>query len=485
MQPPWRPRPGDVIVRRPRQAEIAPVQIHLTRRSVPVRGIASPMVIVYGFVALAVLGSILLWLPLSTTDGDSPDFMTALFTAVSAITVTGLVVVDTPTFWSGFGEGVIAVLLFLGGLGFMTSAAFLLIIMGQRIGLQNQLAIRSGLGVSQLGGLPVLVRNIVLTAIVFQTIGAVAMFLKWYVFGSLWSGISAGEASWQAIFHSASAFNNAGFTVFPPDKIDGGSIAAFSGDYFILALFSGLIILGGIGYLVMYEAVTVRRPSRFSIDTKLIVVGTVAALLAGAALVFSLEFNRAGTLSERPFGEQVADSFFQSAMSRTAGFTTIDWSETQEATNFSTMSLMFIGGGSASAAGGIKIGTFAVIVLAIFGTLRNKVHTQVFGRSIPQAVVRQALVVGAVAIAAVFTLTFALAAIEDQPLGSILFEAVSAFGTVGLSTGITALLSDWGRGIIIAAMFMGRFGPLSLALLMAGGEEVEPYRFAEERVRIG
>ncbi|NQW18531.1 MAG: hypothetical protein HQ478_13695 [Chloroflexi bacterium] len=485
MQPPWQPRPGDVIVRRPRQAEIAPVQIHLRRRGVPVRGIASPMIIVYGFVALAVLGSLLLWLPISTTDGDSPDFMTALFTAVSAITVTGLVVVDTPTFWSGFGEGVIAVLLFLGGLGFMTSAAFLLILMGQRIGLQNQLAIRSGLGVSQLGGLPVLVRNIVLTAVLLQAIGAVAMFLRWYVFGTLWNGISAGEALWQAVFHSASAFNNAGFSIFPPDKIEGESVTAFSGDYFILAVLSGLIILGGLGYLVMYELITVRRLSRLSIDAKLILVGTVALLLAGAALVFALEYDRAGTLAERPTGEKIADAAFQSVVARTAGFTVIDWGETQEATKLSTVALMFIGGASASAAGGIKIGTFAVIILAIFGTLKNRVHTQVFGRSIPQHVVRQALVVGAVAIAAVFALTFALAAIEDQPLGDILFEAVSAFGTVGLSTGITGALSDWGRGIIIAAMFMGRFGPLSLALLMQGREEVEPYRFAEERVRIG
>ena len=443
------------------------------------------MAIVYGFLALAAIGTGFLLLPIANTTGEVTPFLTAVFTSVSAITVTGLIVVDTPTYWTGFGEAVILVLLFIGGLGFMTSAAFLLILIGQRLGLQNQLAISRGLGVKQLGGLPGLVRNIVLAAVGFQLIGAFGLFLRWYVFGSLWEGITAAEALWQSVFHAASAFNNAGFTVFPAEHVGGASITAFANDFVVLPIMGVLILIGGLGYLVIYEFVAVRRVSRFSMDTKLILVGTVAMLVAGAALVFAVEFGSGGALEGRSTRDKAADAVFQSVGGRTAGFTTIDWGETSEATNLGMEAMMFIGGASASTAGGIKLGTFALIVLAIGATVRNRRNTQVFGRAIPADTVRQALVVGAVAVSTLFFLTFLVAAVEDLPLGAVLFETVSAFGTVGLSTGITDQLSDWGRGIIVAAMFMGRFGPLTLALLMQGREQSEPYRFAEEQVRIG
>ncbi len=485
MQPPWQPRPGDVIVRRPRQAEIAPVQIHLTRRSVPVRGVASPMMVVYGFLALATVGTVLLYLPVASTGDESTPLVDAIFTAVSAVTVTGLVVADTATHWSLFGKGVIFALIFVGGLGFMTSAAFLLILVGQRLGLQNQLAIRRGLGVRQLGGLAALVRNIVITAIAFQVLGATALFLRWYVFGSLWEGISAREAVWQSAFHAVSAFNNAGFVIFPPDRVGGDSLAGFATDYAVLGVIGLLIIFGGISYAVIYQLIRVRRPSRFSLDTKLILVATVALLLMGAAFVFVVEFDRPETFGNRAVHEKAIEALFQGATLRTAGFTTIDWSATTEHTNIATESLMFIGGASASTAGGIKIGTFAVIVVTILGTLRNRRHIMVFGRELPADIIRQAMVVGLVAVATVFTFTMLMAAVEDLPLSKILFETVSAFGTVGLSSGITGDLTDAGRAILTVAMFTGRFGPLTLALLMQGREEIEPYRFAEETIRIG
>ena len=485
MQAPWQPKPGDVIVRRPRQAEIAPVQIRLTRRSVPVRGMSSPMLVVYGFLGLVTLGTVLLFLPIANTHGEFTPIIDAVFTAVSAVTVTGLVVVDTATYWSAFGQGVIFALIFVGGLGFMTSAAFLLILVGQRLGLQNQLAIRQGLGVRQLGGLATLVRNIVITAIVLQMFGGLALYLRWYVFGSLWDGIPPAEAVWQSAFHAVSAFNNAGFVVFPPERVAGDSVTAFGTDYAVLGIIGILIIFGGIGYAVIYDVVRVRRISRFSLDTKLVLVASAVLLFAGAALIFGTEFNRPGTLGGRSVPAKAAEAVFQSVSGRTAGFSTIDWGQTSDHTNVAVQALMFIGGASASTAGGIKIGTFAVIVITILATVRAKRHILVFGREIPADIVRQAMVVGAVASAAVFTFTFLMAAVEDLPFSKILFETVSAFGTVGLSTGITAELSDWGKGILAATMFMGRFGPLTLALLMQGREHVEPYRFAEESIRIG
>ena len=212
---------------------------------------------------------------------------------------------------------------------------------------------------------------------------------------------------------------------------------------------------------------------------------SVTAPVPPEALAVAVEFGSGGALEGRSTRDKAADAVFQSVGGRTAGFTTIDWGETSEATNLGMEAMMFIGGASASTAGGIKLGTFALIVLAIGATVRNRRNTQVFGRAIPADTVRQALVVGAVAVSTLFFLTFLVAAVEDLPLGAVLFETVSAFGTVGLSTGITDQLSDWGRGIIVAAMFMGRFGPLTLALLMQGREQSEPYRFAEEQVRIG
>lgn len=485
MHTPWRPKLGDVIVRRPREAEIAPVQIHLRRRSVPVRGVASPMIVVYGFAVAAILGSALLYVPIANTTGEFTPPIKAIFTSVSAVTVTGLVVVDTATYWSTFGHAVIFALILIGGLGIMTGAALLLMLIGQRLGLQNQLAIREGLGVRQLGGLGALVRNIALTALTFELLGALALFLRWYVFDEMWPGVQLNEALWQSAFHAVSAFNNAGFVILPPKHFDGSSLVAFQNDYAVLAIMGILIIVGSISYLVLHDLVTVRRLSRLGLDTKLILIATVMLIIVGASLVFATEYSGSRTLGERAVGDKLAAATFESAISRTAGFSTLDWGHTNDLTNFGMGTMMFIGGASTSTAGGIKIGTFVVIVLTIFATVRARRNIQVFGREIPSDVVRQAMVVGAVAVGAIFVFTFLIVAIEDFPLNQLLFEIISAFGTVGLSTGITPSLGAGGQIILVTAMFVGRLGLLTLALLMQGGGDEKPYRFAEERVRIG
>ena len=486
MQQNWRPKPGDVIVRRPRESEIAPVQLHIEPRTVSVRGPTSPMMLVYGFLCITALGTLLLALPISNSGTGFTPFFDALFTATSAVTVTGLVVVDTPVAWSIFGQAVIFVLVFIGGLGFMTGAAFLLLIVGQRIGLRGRIALTEGVGVGQLGSVVGLVRNIVILALSVQILGMVLLFLRFYVFGSLWTDITAGEALWQSAFHSVSAFNNAGFVILPAARLGGPSLVPFASDYVVLAIMGGLIIVGGLGYAVLRDLAVVRRITRLSLDTKLVLLGSAVLTVLGAVVFLACEYDRPGTLGEMTIGDKLVNAAFHSVSTRTAGFNTVDYAEISAQSGISTEALMFIGGASASTAGGIKVNTFMVVAVAVFATVRSRRYVSAFGREISLSVIRRAMVVGAVATAFVAVAVFTLAALEsDLSLRDIMFETFSAFGTVGLSSGITASLGDSSRVVLVVAMFVGRLGPLTLGLLMAGREVHQFYRLAEEHVRIG
>jgi len=486
LQRDWQPKPGDVVVRRPRESEIAPVQLHIEPRTVSVRGPTSPMMLVYGFLGITALGTLLLVLPLSNSGSGFTPFFDALFTATSAVTVTGLVVVDTPVAWSTFGQVVIAILIFIGGLGFMTGAAFLLLIVGQRIGLRGRLALTEGVGFGQLGSVVGLVRNIVILALSVQILGTVLLFLRFYVFGTLWPGITAGQALWQSAFQAVSAFNNAGFVILPANRLGGASLIPFAGDYIVLAIMGGLIIVGGLGYAVLRDLAVVRRITGLSLDTKLVLLGSIALTVLGAVAFLACEYSRPGTLGEMGVGDKVANAAFHSVTTRTAGFNTMDYGEISDQSGIVTEALMFIGGASASTAGGIKINTFMVVAIAAFATVRSRRYVSAFRREISLVVIRRAMVVGAVASVFLAVVVFTLAALEsDVALRDIMFEAFSAFGTVGLSTGITSTLGDAARVVLVVAMFVGRLGPLTMALLMAGREVHQFYRLAEEHVRIG
>jgi trk system potassium uptake protein len=485
MQPPWQPRPGDVVVRRPRQSEIGPVRINVARRSVPVRGPASPMLVVYGFLVLTAIGTLLLSLPISREEDGFAPLLTAMFSATSAITVTGLVVVDTASYWTTFGHVVLLVLAFIGGLGFMTAAAFLLIIVGQRIGMQSQLAIREGLGVRQLGGLTSLIRRIVVLSVSIQLIGSTLLFLRFYVFGSLWDGISLGEALWQSAFLGVSAFNNAGLVILPGEHVPGASLEAFRSDSWVLGIVASLIILGALGYLAIFEVITIKSIRRYSLETKIVLIGSISLLILGTGLLYGLERNNEDTIGDLSTMNQIGDSFFNATIARTAGFSIDDFGEHEDPTNIVFESLMFIGGASASTAGGIKLNTFALIIIATVATVRGRRNLSAFNRDIPQELGQRALVIGALATLSVGTFLILLTMVQDQPLADLQLEIFSAIGTVGVSTGVTPLLGDWGKIIVASAMFVGRFGPLTLALLMAGRETPVGYRYATERIRIG
>ena len=459
-----------------------PVHLTLPTRRAQSRALASPLILLYAFFGLIGVGTLLLLPPFTHHGEGFTPVMDALFTATSAATVTGLVVHDTATYWTRIGQVFILAMMFVGGLGFMTIATFLLVLIGQRVTLAQRLLVRESLGINQLGGLVRVTVQIVAVATIIQVVGFVALLARFYFI------LPLPEAVWQAAFHTVSGFNNAGFVVLP----EGMTLAAtrpespLRPDGAILAIIGALILLGSISFWVMVDVARFRKFSLYTLNSKLVLILTGIFVIAGGMVFFFSEFDNARTLGPLPILDKVGVSAFESISGRTAGFTTVSFGDTQQHTNFFFTSLMFIGGASASVAGGIKVNTVAVVLVAVLSTLRGSGHATAFGREIPQAQVQRAMTIGAVATVGVFLVALVLTFAErDFPFIDLLFESVSAFGTVGLSTGLTPDLSRWGHLILIITMFIGRIGPLTLGLAMVQRAEADLYRFAEERVTIG
>ncbi len=475
MRQAWEPRPGDRLIRHPRQEEIGPVRVTVGQRRSQSRAGTSPLIIIYIFAVLVAIGTGLLLLPFTHHGGGFTPFVVALFTATSAVTVTGLVIENTTGYWTQSGQAILLGLMFVGGLGFMTFATFLIILVGQRVTLSQRLLVRESLGVNQLGGLVRMTVGIVLVAVGIQVVGFAALAVRfWFIY-------TPGEAIWQAAFHAISGFNNAGFIALK----EGGGLADFRSDYAVTGVIATLIILGSLSYVVMMEVVSRRRFGLFGLNTKLILVMTPLLVALGMGVFLLFEYQNPDSIGSLSLGQKLAASLFES-ISKTAGFTTVDYGATEQQTNFVFAGLMFVGGASASVAGGIKINTLAVVLVAMLSTMRGRSHASVFSREIPDEQVRRALVVGAVSTAFVFSIVV-LMTLSNSGLDflDLFFETVSAFGTVGWSTGITPQLSSWGHLILVVAMFVGRIGPFTVGLAMAQRAEGDPYRFAQERVTIG
>ncbi len=481
-----RPKIGDQTVRVPRRAQASPADISVASRTISVRGITSPMSLIYGFLIIDLIGTGLLLLPISSKEPGAADLLTCIFTASTSVTVTGLVTVDTLDHWTLFGQGVILSLIFIGGLGFMTGAAFLIILVGQELGLQNRLIVREGLGVGQLGGIAVLVRNIVIFSIAAQFIGFVVLWIYWTFIRGIWSEYSLWKTLWLGLFHGISAFNNAGIEILPDDIVGGGSLIGFNSDYFTLFAFSVLIFAGSTGYVFWSDVWIKRRFSLLRLDSKLVLIGTVALFIVGFVTYAVGEWGNDATSGEGNVIQKVSDATFHSVTTRSSGFSTVDYADISTSTDFSTEVLMFIGGVSGTTGGGIKVNTFMVIILAAIMTMMGRSSTNVFRSQIPAFTIQRALVVGTVAAAIVILVAYlALQTQSDLPFRDVFFEVVSAAATVGLSTGITPELNAPTQVIIIVSMFLGRFGPLSLALLMAGRSADERFSLPTEEVRIG
>jgi len=406
--------------------------------------------------------------------------MDALFTATSAITVTGLTVEVTATYWSGFGKIIILLLMFIGGLGIMTTGAFLLVLIGRRVSIFQRQLIKESISilpVNEVGGVVQLVIRIVVISISVQIIGFLVYLIK------LLTEMDLKNAIPHALFLSVSAFNNAGFTAF----VNSDSVSAYQQDITIIITTTILILIGAVSVWVVADVLAFRnKTSLYSLNTKLVLSGTFILTILGALVFFAFEYNNAATIQDLSLPNKIMISIFESVSGRTAGFTTVEYGNTEQPTNFLITGLMFIGGASGSVAGGIKINTFAVICVAIISTLQGRTRASIFGREISSIIVKRAMVIGAIGTAIVFMFSFILTAVEPQfDFIDLLFEIVSAFGTVGLSTGLTSDLSRWGHLILIIAMFIGRVGPLALGLAMTQRSQKENYRYTQERVTIG
>lgn len=444
------------------------------------KAFGSPAILFYLFTVLILIGTGLLCLPQANATGVATPFMDALFTATSAITVTGLTVEVTATYWSGFGKIIILLLMFIGGLGIMTTGAFLLVLIGRRVSIFQRQLVKESISilpVNEVGGVVKLVVRIVLISVSVQVIGFIVYLAK------LLTEMDAKNAIPHAIFLSVSAFNNAGFTAF----VNSDSVSMYQQDATIIFTTTILIFIGAVSVWVVADVLAFRNKVRlYSLNTKLVLAGTIVLTILGALVFFAFEYNNAATIQDLSLPNKIMISIFESVSGRTAGFTTVAYDSTEQHTNFLITGLMFIGGASGSVAGGIKINTFAVIVVAIISTLQGRTRAAIFGREISSLIVKRAMVIGAIGTAIVFLFSFILTAVESQfDFIDLLFEIVSAFGTVGLSTGLTSELSRWGHLILIFAMFIGRVGPLALGLAMTQRSRRENYRYTQERVTIG
>ncbi len=469
-------RPGDQRVRiariRPDEYAIAaPARI---RRPPP-----PALLLTVGFLVLIAVGTLLLMLPISRHDGAWGDPLVALFTATSATCVTGLVVVDTADTWSGFGQLVMLLLMQAGGFGIMTGSTLLLSLLLRRGSrLRDRVLVQETAGVPHLGDVTRVMRQIAWFTLIVEASAAIILALAFWGRGAVGDPLAA---AWWGTFHSVSAFNNAGF-----DLVGGfQSLAPFRDDPIILGTIGTTLVLGGLGFAIVADGVVVRRWARLALETKVVLLTTAALLLVGALVFAVLEWNNPAILGTLPAEQRPLNALFEATTLRTAGFSTMPTGALTEPTLFLVMALMFIGGASGSTAGGIKVNTFSLLLMSIIGTARGRSFASAFGRRVGQDLVDRALAIALLGVGAVFVVGFLLALASDASFVQVLFEGVSALGTVGASTGITPGEPPAAQLILILAMFAGRLGPLTLVLAFASRQRTGPFRPAMESMRIG
>lgn len=429
-----------------------------------------------GFLTAILIGTALLLLPQASADGVRTGLLTALFTATSAVCVTGLVVVDTATHWSGFGRTVILVLFQVGGFGIMSGATLLGLLVARRLSLGTRLLAQAEARGLALGDIGAVLKLVLLTTIVVEATIALGLTLRFRAA----LGLSWEDAAWHGLFHAASAFNNAGFSTFSDGMV------GFARDPVMLGLISAAVIVGGLGFPVLFDLKRdPRRPARWSLHTKLTLLGTAILLPLGFLAVLFYEWGNPATLGRLGWFDRAANAAFHSAMLRTAGFNSLDVGQMRDETLAFSYALMLIGGGSAGTAGGIKLTTFILLGLVVWAVVRGEADTTAFGRRVPPDVQREALCVVLLAVGLIGLGTLLLLTLTDFALRDVVFEVISAFATVGLSTGITGSLPPAGQVVIIVLMFVGRVGTITVAAALALRGRQSPFRYPEERPIVG
>lgn len=419
-------------------------------------------ILIFGFAAVILIGSLLLSLPMASATGQSPGFINAFFTSTSAVCVTGLVVVDTGTFWSIFGKFVIILLIQVGGLGFMSLTTMFFVLAGKRITIKDRLLIQSSINMDSISGIVRFTKYIFFSSIAIELLGAFFLSLAFIPeFGFL-------KGSAYSLFHAISAFCNAGFDLI-------GNFTSLTGyvDNFIINFGIGsLIIIGGLGFAVTSDIINVRRFSKMTMHARLVLVITGVLFVISFILFFIFEHNNSATMGNLPLSGKILASFFQAVTPRTAGFNTIDTGSLTTASLFLTMLMMFIGASPGSTGGGVKTTTIGIIVLTVASVLYGRKDVVAFKRTIVGPAIRRSISVILIAMMIVITMIFVLLWTEPGlAFENIAFEVFSAFGTVGLSTGITPNLSTAGKVAMIITMFVGRLGPLTVAYAIARNEK--------------
>lgn len=436
----------------------------------------SPARLALGVFALVIaLVTALLWMPWATASGERAPFVDALFTATSATTVTGLVVVPTGEYWSGWGLVVILVAIKIGGLGVMTLASLLGMAVSRRIGLTQRLLVSSETKVNRLGEVGSLVRTVIVTSTVLEVAIALVLFPRLLVHGE-----TPGTAAWHAIFYAISAFNNGGF-VPTPEGLD-----PFVSDWWMLLPIIVGVFIGSLGFPVILNVANyLREPRRWSLHSKLTIATSLGLVVFGSAVVAAFEWTNPGTFRPLdPAGTALA-SLFAGVMPRSGGFSTVDVGQMHEGTWLLLDALMFVGGGSASTAGGIKVTTLAVMLLAIVAEGRGDRDVEAFGRRISRETLQVAIAVSFISASIVLVASLLLLAMTGLTLDRVLFEVISAFATCGLTTGITPDLPAPAKYVLVVLMFIGRTGTMTLAAALALRNRRRVIRYPEERPIIG
>lgn len=447
-----------------------------TRNSTRERFQHPARVIASGFGGIVAVGTLLLLLPVSSRSGERAHVVDALFTSTSAVCLTGLVVVDTGQHWSTFGQIVLLVLMQVGGLGIMTMATLFAVLVSRRLGLRARLLIQAETKSLRLRDLRHLIRNIILFSLTAEAVAATILAVRLAThYDKPW-----GDAFYHGIFHAVSAFNSAGLS------LNSDSFVGFVGDPWMCLTVAFAVILGGLGFPVVFELVRAwRRPGEWSVLTYL-TLGVSGVLLALGTVVFTVvEFSNPRTLGPLDWPGKLLAAFFAAVMPRSGGLNSVDIGAMSSESLLTTDVLMFIGGGSAGTAGGIKVTTFGLLAFVLWAEMRGEPKVHVGRRRIPESNQRQALAVALLGIGLVIVSTLVLLSLTEQPLERVLFEATSAFGTVGLSTGLTADLGRAGHLVLVVLMFIGRIGPLTLASALALRERTRRYELPEERTIVG
>lgn len=435
------------------------------------------VVLIATFAVLTAAGSVLLALPFASEPGQRTSFLEALFMASSAVSTTGLVLYDTAEHWSPFGEVVILVLVQLGGFAFMTgSTLFLLVLVGARTSLRDRIRVQAAGGLSDLGSVTDVVRRVAVFTIVCEAVGAVVLAVVF-----LARGESLGTSLWWGVFHAISAFNNGGLDLF------GGlrGLTHLADAPAVIVPIGLLILLGGLGFALVGDVLAKRRWVRLALETKLVLGVSALLLAAGAIATVALEWSNPATLGRLEPADRVINAMFHSISVRSGGMDSIAVGGLVDESLVIALALMFIGGASGSTAGGIKVNTIAVLLVATLSAMRGDPSATAFGRRIPHQVVYRSVAVTLIALAGAFGLALTIQLTGSYDFLEATFEAVSALGTAGLTTGVTQQLDPAGQLLLAIAMFVGRLGPLTLVLALAARSRHANHRPAVETVRIG